>query len=242
MDKITLAYLAGAMDSDGHFSIKRNTYSMRIVGDSGQPSYSERVGIKQVTPHVPELLKATFGGALSTQKPSSPNGKPLVGWQATNKIAAHCAKSLLPYLRIKRRQAALLLELRATKSDDRYKQVSYWFETENPEWRKMPMLTSLEVLDRMNYASILMVSQAVQNGTLLALPYDRSGSYVPRFPAAFVAVMAAQQAKAKDNRGRARPRQLIAWRERLWDEVRVLNKIGIGSHPISMRTGIYAPK
>ena len=242
MNKTTLAYLAGAMDSDGHFSIKRNTYSMRIVRDSGQPSYSERVGIKQVTPHVPELLKETFGGTLGRQKASTANGKPLISWEGTNKIAATCTRALLPYLRIKRRQAELLLELRATKADDRYKQASYWFQKEHPQWRKMPMLTSLEVLDRMSYASIIMVSQAVQNGTLLALPYDRSGDYMPRFPTAFVDVMAAQQAKAKDNRGRGRPQQLIAWRERLWDEVRVLNKIGIGNHPISSRTGIYAPK
>lgn len=242
MEKTTLAYLAGAMDSDGHFSIKRNTYSMRVVNDSNQPSYSERVGLKQVTPQVPELLKGAFGGYLSFQKASTKNGKPLIGWSGSDRVAAECARSLLPYLRIKRNQVELLLELRATKEDPELRKMAYWFDRENPMWRKMPMITSLEVTKRMGYAGVEMVSQAVRNGSLLSLPFKYDGKIVPRFPSKLVDILVEHQKKAKDNRGRCRPPQLVAWRERLWNEVRVLNKIGTGDHPISMRTGIYAPK
>ena len=60
----TLAYLAGAMDSDGCISVKRSTYAMRVRGDAGTPVFSERVIFKQVTPEIPTLLKELFGGSL----------------------------------------------------------------------------------------------------------------------------------------------------------------------------------
>jgi hypothetical protein len=38
MDKLILAYLAGVLDSDGTIGVKRSTYSMRVIGDSAQPT------------------------------------------------------------------------------------------------------------------------------------------------------------------------------------------------------------
>jgi hypothetical protein len=111
-----LAYLAGAMDSDGSIGIRRSTYSMRVSGDSRQPAYSERICLKQVTPQIPELLKETFGGSLMMQKPSAAKGRPLYYWEATNAVAAKAIVLMLPYLRIKRAQAENCLALRASKS------------------------------------------------------------------------------------------------------------------------------
>jgi hypothetical protein len=51
-----LAYLAGAI------GIKRSTYAMRVRGDAGAPTFSERVALRQVTPEIPTMLKAHFGG------------------------------------------------------------------------------------------------------------------------------------------------------------------------------------
>jgi hypothetical protein len=168
-----LAYLAGAMDSDGSFGIRRKTYSMRTRGDLS-PGYSERVGLKQVTPEVPQLLKETFGGGVGVSKPGTKNSRPLWHWGATDRIAADAAKALLPFLRIKKRQVELLLELRSTKDDSRYQRLAYWFEKENPDWRDMPLLTFTEVAARMGYKSLDIVCQAVSNGSLLALPYQRA--------------------------------------------------------------------
>lgn len=64
IDVTVLAYCAGVIDSDGCIGVKRNTYSMRKVGDATQPTYSERVSIKQVEPQAVRLLKDTFGGNL----------------------------------------------------------------------------------------------------------------------------------------------------------------------------------
>ena len=113
------AYLAGAMDSDGSIGIRRSTYATRVTGDARHPVFSERIGLKQVTPEIPELLKATFGGSLMMQKPSAAKGRPLYYWEATNQVAADALVALLPYLRIKRRQAENVLALRASKDRPR---------------------------------------------------------------------------------------------------------------------------
>ena len=114
-----LAYLAGAMDSDGSIGVRRSTYAQRVTGDSRQPTYSERIGLKQVTPDIPELLKATFSGSLMRQKPNAARGRPLYYWEATNVVASDALLALLPYLRIKRAQAENCLALRASKNAPR---------------------------------------------------------------------------------------------------------------------------
>ena len=110
------AYLAGCLDSDGYFSIKRSSYHMRVRGDSGQLVYSERIGLKQVSEHVPSLLHKYFGGYYRIDKPSSRHGKPLYAWSVTDRKAISCVTILLPYLRVKKAQAELLIELRRLKS------------------------------------------------------------------------------------------------------------------------------
>jgi hypothetical protein len=116
------AYLAGAVDSDGSIGIRRSTYAQRVTGDARHATYSERVSFKQVTPQVPELLHATFGGSLMVQSPSVTRGRPLHYWEATNQVAAKALVALLPYLRIKRQQAEACLSLRASKDLPRREQ------------------------------------------------------------------------------------------------------------------------
>ena len=113
------AYLAGAIDSDGSIGIRRSTYAMRVTGDSRQPTFSERICLKQVTPQIPQLLKETFGGSLMMQAPSATKGRPLYYWESTNRAAADALVAMLPYLRIKRAQAENALALRASKSRPR---------------------------------------------------------------------------------------------------------------------------
>ena len=74
MDKTLLAYLAGVMDSDGYFTIKRSTYNIRKLKDSKNPTYSERIGLKQVHPFAVHTIHRLFGGYYHIQKPSTKNG------------------------------------------------------------------------------------------------------------------------------------------------------------------------
>jgi len=118
------AYLAGAIDSDGTIGIKRSTYAVRVRKDSCQPTYSERLALRQVTPAVPELLRTTFGGSLYLTQPSAVGGKPLFSWSVTDQKAATCLRTLLPYLRVKRAQAENALALRGVKERSKVARVA----------------------------------------------------------------------------------------------------------------------
>ena len=122
--RLTLAYLAGCIDSDGCIGIKKSTYSVRVTGDSRNPTYSERVELYQVTPEVPFLLKETFGGSVSAKTQSTDRGRPLCGWRATDKRAAHAIRQMLPYLRIEREQALNCLDLREVKEKSKRERVA----------------------------------------------------------------------------------------------------------------------
>ncbi len=56
-------------------------------------------------------------------------------FQATDRPASRLSELLLPYLRIKRRQAELLVELQQTKQRAML-QPSHWFEREFPRWQE----------------------------------------------------------------------------------------------------------
>lgn len=124
MDEITLAYLAGVLDSDGTIGVKRNTYSVRIVGDSAQPTYSERIHIRQVERAALELFAETFGGNIGVTDPYAKRGRPLFNWGQTDRKAAATLVALLPYLRIKRAQAENCLALRAVKEQSKLARVA----------------------------------------------------------------------------------------------------------------------
>jgi hypothetical protein len=113
MDDITAAYLAGVMDSDGWFTIKRHAANSRY----GQSfTYSESAGCGQTSPEAVELLCDTFGGVVKVRtRKTTGDWKPMHYWAVTNRIAADVAATLRPFLRIKPEHADLLIGLRASK-------------------------------------------------------------------------------------------------------------------------------
>ena len=241
MDKLVLSYLAGAMDSDGFFSIKKSTYGKRVKKDCYNATYHATMGLKQVHPDVPNLLKSTFGGHVRICKPQTQNSKELWSYAATNKKAGDACRLLLPYLLIKKEQAKAILELRESK-DTKYSQHSYWFKKENPDWRKKEKITTVETAKMMRYKSPVQVTFAIKNGTLLAIPYDHSGEIKPKVYKDLVAIIANESLKSKDGRIRTMPEQLVSWRHGLWEKVKELNKIGINGTSPNHRTGCHKPK
>lgn len=229
-----LAYLAGAMDSDGYFTIKRSTYHMRVRGDAKNPVFSEKIGLHQVTPQVPHLLKECFGGICSLSKPANENSKPLWRFTATDKNAARACEMLMPYLIIKKRQAELLLELRESKTP-KYEQLAYWFALENPDWKNMELITTSQASEMLGYTNMASVSQGIHNGTLLD-----TGARAFRVEAAKIPKALVDQIVANGN-ARVKPPQLIQWRESLHDAIRELNKIGVNGTSVYFRTGQYKP-
>ena len=90
---------------------------------------------------VPESTKiVTYYGV---QKSPSTNGRPVYHWQVTDRQAVICVKALLPYLRVKRGQAEMVLELRRLKELPR---VSVGTFTVNNRWGKA-VVFPLRVVD-----------------------------------------------------------------------------------------------
>lgn len=108
---VDLAYIAGFMDGEGTIGMKRE--QRRSV--SGGYSYQAYITAANTDPVVIEWLYSLFGGNIR-KRPinpgfSSPNAKPhLYVWAVGAKTAVAICELLLPYLRMKRRQAEILLE------------------------------------------------------------------------------------------------------------------------------------
>src|SRR5262245_15631447 len=85
--RLELAYCAGVIDSDGTIGIKKNTYKVRVVRDSSQPTYSARICVRQVEREAIELLASLFGGSIRLGKPYAKRGKPLWSWEIRDALA-----------------------------------------------------------------------------------------------------------------------------------------------------------
>jgi len=106
------AYLAGVIDSDGNLRVEK-----KQVRDMIGPHDRINIRCAQVIPSpAVELLARTFSGSLSLKKSGSPNHRDLIAWSLRDRSAVPALKALLPYLRVKRNQAHLLLELRRLKT------------------------------------------------------------------------------------------------------------------------------
>lgn len=108
----TFAYLAGIMDSDGSFRVE----TRRVPEMRSGLHYRISIRRAQVAPSpAVKLLAKTFGGSLSIKKSKHPNLRHLDFWSLHDRSAVPAIESLLPHLRVKWREAVLLLELRRLK-------------------------------------------------------------------------------------------------------------------------------
>lgn len=233
MDKYILSYLAGAIDSDGHISLKKSSQRKRIRGDMVSDSYFGLIGLKQVTDDIPSLLKGVFGGAHFLTKQQTNNSKQLWSWQVTCEQSYRACEALLPYLRVKKKQALILLELSSTR-DKKYRSALYWYELKYPSWPETEeLITTNEANAIIGYTHHSGIYQAIHKGLVPCLPTDHnSHTQKARIPRSFCEIY-------KNLKPNQLPYDLIKWRERLWLECKELNKIGINGTPIYHKTGPY---
>ena len=98
-----LSYLAGLIDGEGCFLIRR-------VGTSLQA----RVTIANTAKSVMDWLKNTFGGCWwETQRPEE-NHKNLFTWEMSGKLIQKLLPQIFPYLIIKQEPAKIILEFLST--------------------------------------------------------------------------------------------------------------------------------
>lgn len=110
--KTDLAYIAGIIDGEGYVGIKRSTPRNRVT-----PGYHARIQIRMVDEEAIAFVAATLGGNYYREKSNASNGRPLYCYQASDAKAESILRSVLPWLRVKRRVALIVLSLREMQAN-----------------------------------------------------------------------------------------------------------------------------
>jgi hypothetical protein len=100
--KSIFAYMAGAIDSEGHITIGKDTRK-------NNTSYNVRVGLTNTFLPLLKSAQVIYGGGICSA--GSKNPKPVSIWYISEKKSIErCILSILPYLIVKRERAKLMLD------------------------------------------------------------------------------------------------------------------------------------
>jgi hypothetical protein len=111
------AYLAGAIDTRGRISISRAGGNRR--GGREMAYYSAVVSLSDSDSVLPDLLQATFTARRLQYEAKNRSHRAWHMWEAVGQSAREPLIRLLPYLRIRRRQAELALSLITLMQSDK---------------------------------------------------------------------------------------------------------------------------
>ena len=100
-----VAYLAGIVDGEGAFTIRKKTYS------NGRTLYTPRIVIGMNDARPLDLAYGHFGGAIRARRTTGANVPYIFVWEISCTKAKKAAKTILPFLRVKREQAVLLMDM-----------------------------------------------------------------------------------------------------------------------------------
>ena len=114
MADLSLQYIAGIVDGEGTIDINRRrpSHCNRLKSEE----YCLRVGVVNTYLPLMHLLKAQFGGSLSSRQPQL-NHKVCYSWALVSKQAETFLSLVAPYLVVKRAQAELGLEFRRSRTN-----------------------------------------------------------------------------------------------------------------------------
>ena len=97
-DALTLSYMAGIMDGEGCFS----------VGVKDARNHTPMLSVGMVDKEIPNLFKEVFGGNVYIDDAGY---RPIYKWNLRNFVRiSEATSAMLPYLRIKKPQAEIILE------------------------------------------------------------------------------------------------------------------------------------
>jgi hypothetical protein len=111
------AYIAGAIDTHGRISISRDR-GYRRAGRA-MAYYSAAITLSDSDPVLPDLLQATFPARRLQYGAKNRSHRAWHMWEAVGEGAQEPLIRLLPYLRIRRRQAELALSLITLMQSDK---------------------------------------------------------------------------------------------------------------------------
>lgn len=110
---IDLAYLAGIIDGEG--SIYIGNFSSNA--STGAKYYQTNMEVANTDKALIDWLECTFGGLVNSRTPRqhAANARKQVWiWVASGDRLTHLCECILPYVKIKRRQVEIMLEMRST--------------------------------------------------------------------------------------------------------------------------------
>lgn len=129
-----LAYCAGLIDGEGSIS---SSASRKCPSN-----YRIIVSISMCNPDGLEVLSATFGGTVKLEKRKTVTGKPVYSWVCYCRNAAHVLESVLPFLKVKKKQALVAIKLAQMMRPRTMKRAD-----------KNASLSSVEINNRMSLSS-----------------------------------------------------------------------------------------
>ena len=131
--EVDWVYAAATIDNEGWIGIARGKGYNRRREQYQRYQCTVRVGT--TSPIITDWLQSTFGGSVYFRKWSSQKWKDQYHWVTTVGMLEDFLTGILPYMKLKRRQAELALEYIRGKN------------VNNPEWRES-MATLMNALNR----------------------------------------------------------------------------------------------
>jgi hypothetical protein len=110
MKRLDIRYVAGIIDGEGCISISWDRPGSKI-----SPRFVGQISVGMTNLKLIRLLGKQFGGCIHNYKVQKSYYKPILYWTLTAKAAAKFLNKVLPYLRVKKRQALLLIALHKRK-------------------------------------------------------------------------------------------------------------------------------
>jgi len=109
MKKTDIAYLAGMFDGEGCIVIHDRKWQTKR-GLLRQGFYPE-ICLANTNEWIIHQFRFAFGGNIYLRKKTTTKSQAIWAWQTTSKKATRCLEVLLPYLKLKKRQAELAIEM-----------------------------------------------------------------------------------------------------------------------------------
>lgn len=150
MNKTYLAYIAGFVDGEGCVTLSR---IYRKDMRNNNPKFVESVwGNVQIgMAHIPkqaELLKEfrdKFGGYYAEFTSKGVNQKDTLFWRLTSHKASEFLKIILPYLRVKHRQAEIVIRMQELTKNNRGKKTN---PSEEEMQERQNLINEIRILNK----------------------------------------------------------------------------------------------
>ncbi len=112
MNKLKASYLAGLIDGEGYIGIMKH----KRYDDLTKNHYREVIKIANTDKKLIEWLKNSFGGDMEERKwKNGENYKTAYCWSKKYTNTEEILRKIMPYLRVKKKQAEIVLEVIKTK-------------------------------------------------------------------------------------------------------------------------------